>query len=484
MELHDLTATQQASGVRSRDVSPLELVDHYLERIDRYDRPLGAFVTVLAEQARKTAHEAETQLARSSPDELPPLFGLPIAIKDLHPTAGIRTTMGSAALSEFVPDTDGVAVAAIRDAGAIVVGKTHAPEFGPCCYTQSDVAPEAVTPYDSERSASGSSGGSAAAVAARLVGVAHSSDGAGSTRTPAANCGLVGLKPSRGRVSPGVPGFAAFGTEGPIARTVEDAALLLDVMARPHAASLYPAPQRQPTHFREAASTAPGRLQIARYRDPGLDQAVDAECIAAYEQTSRLLESFGHEIVDIEHPLGATGMAALMDPLATVFAVGLATMVGSVVAPERRHLLRPLTQYFVRRGESTSGPAHAVALGTLAAAAASAVASFAPYDAVLTPTTTQPAMLCGAFRLDDGEEAIEAMWRWTAFTPLANFTGQPAISLPVHATPDGLPIGVLLTSALYHDDLLLSLGNQLEEALSWQHRRPDLTRLRRLPHGQ
>lgn len=474
MELHDLTATQQAAGINAGELKPSELVDHYLERIDRFDEPLGAFVTILADEARAAARDAEAQL-RGSGDELPPLLGVPIAIKDLHATAGIRTTMGSAALADFVPQAETGAVGPIRRSGAVILGKTHAPEFGPCCYTQSDLAPEAVTPYDIERSASGSSGGSAAAVAARLVGFAHSSDGAGSTRTPAANCGLVGLKPSRGLVSPPVAGFASFGIEGPMARTIEDTALLLDVMAQPQTGDLYPAPSGPADRFRKAAARSPKRLRIARYRDPGLDDEADPECVTAYERASRTLEDRGHEIVDITHPLGATGMEPLKDALATAFAVGMAAMVKTAISPDRHDLLRPLTHYYVRRGEATPAPDYALALGQLAAGASAAIASFAPHDVVLTPTTIEPAMPRGAFRLDDGDQAIDAMWRWTVFTPLASMTGQPAISLPVHVTPTGVPVGVHLSSALYNDGLLLALGTELESVIRWQDRQPDLT---------
>lgn len=475
-DLHELTADQQLAGIRAGTFSPRELVDHYLDRVERLDGRIGSFITVLGDEARIAAAEAEAVRRTTPAEDLPPLFGLPIAIKDLHPTAGIRTTMGSAAFADFVPAVDGVAVNAIRRAGAILVGKTHAPEFGPCCYTQSELAAEAVTPYDLGRSASGSSGGSAAAVAAGLVGIAHASDGAGSTRTPAANCGLVGYKPSRGRVSPAIPSFASLGIEGPVARTVADAALLLDVMARPAAGDLYPAPDGEPNSFRKAASAQPPRLRVARYRDPGLDAEVHPDCVAAYEKATALLGELGHEIVDIDHPLGTTGMADLLEPMASLFAVGVATTVRTMVPPDRRELLRPLTTYYVARGERTDVIGYALALGQLVSAASATLRAFASYDVVLTPTTTAPPMPCGAFRLDDAEQALAAMWQWTAFTPLASLTGQPAVSLPVHVGGDGLPVGVHLTAQLHRDEVLFSLGAQLEGAVGWQDRHPEVWR--------
>ncbi|WP_328606928.1 amidase [Amycolatopsis sp. NBC_00345] len=197
--LHDLSATEQAELIKAKEISPLELMRHYLERIDRHDRRLGAFITLTPEAALEAAERATAQVREAAdPRELPPLFGVPTAIKDLYPTAGVRTTLGSAALGDYVPEADGHAVGLLKAAGLISVGKTNVPEFGVVCYTANDLAPDARTPWDETRSSSGSSGGAAAAVAAGLLPIAYGSDGAGSIRTPAATCGLIGLKSSRG----------------------------------------------------------------------------------------------------------------------------------------------------------------------------------------------------------------------------------------------------------------------------------------------
>lgn len=237
-ELHELSAARQLRALRTGDISSRDLTEHYLTRIDRLDGELGAFVTVTPEFAIDEADRADERLARG---EWSPLCGLPLGIKDLHATAGIRTTWGSVALADYVPADDSWTVGLLRRAGAVVLGKTNAPEFGATCFTENDVTPRpAVTPYGPTRYSSGSSGGSATAVAAGLLPVAHGSDGAGSIRTPAATCHLVGVKPSRGLVSPApASSFFSTGTEGPIARTVEDAALLLDVMAQPWPGDLY-----------------------------------------------------------------------------------------------------------------------------------------------------------------------------------------------------------------------------------------------------
>ncbi|MBO0847488.1 MAG: amidase, partial [Nocardioides sp.] len=225
-QLHDLTALEQGDAVRRGEVSPRELASYYLDRAD----DVGAFVTRTPELALERADSL-----LPVPEGAAPLYGVPTAIKDLNLTAGIRTTFGSAAFADFVPTKSDAVAEAIEAAGMVSLGKTNTPEFGSPCYTEPDVAPPAVTPWDHARMAGGSSGGAGAAVAAGLVPVAQGSDGGGSIRIPASCCGLVGLKPTRGRIS-GYPMYGeitGLATAGTLARTVRDAAALLDVMAGP-----------------------------------------------------------------------------------------------------------------------------------------------------------------------------------------------------------------------------------------------------------
>src|ERR1700712_76422 len=232
-ELHDLNALQAAAATRDRTVSPTELVEHYLDRIARLDGEIGAFVTVTADGARAQAAEAEAAVLSGA--DLPPLHGVPTAIKDLNLTAGVRTTFGSAVHRDFVAPLDDHVVRLLRQAGTISLGKTATPEFGLPCYTETDIGPPARTPWDPTRLAGGSSGGAAAAVAAGFLPIAQGSDGGGSIRIPASVCGLVGLKPSRGRISRGPMDGDAVGLSvlGPLARTVRDAAAFLDAVAGP-----------------------------------------------------------------------------------------------------------------------------------------------------------------------------------------------------------------------------------------------------------
>jgi len=464
-ELHDLTALDQGELVRRREVSPAELVEHYLERADRLDT-VGAFVTVTADRARERA--AALSMATARPDGAGPLFGVPTAIKDLNSTAGVRTTFGSAAYADFVPDVSDHVTEALEGAGLVSLGKTNTPEFGSPCYTEPDVAPPAVTPWDRTRTAGGSSGGAAAAVAAGLVPLAQGSDGGGSIRIPASCCGLVGLKPSRGRIS-GHPFYGdpvGLATAGTLARTVRDAAALLDVLAGRRVGDPSWAPPPSET-FLAACERDPGRLRVARFIEPVItDTPVDPECRRAWEDASRLLGSLGHEVVDVPVPLPRDAVADFETCWAVLTAL-------SPVPPDREHLLRPLTRWLAARGHAVSAPEFGLAIGAVRRHAATALTELAAYDLVLTPTLAAPPVPVGAIR-DDADPAadFEAQKRFTPWTSAWNVTGMPAVSLPLHWTPDGLPVGVMLAARPAEEELLLAVAAQVEAAAPWSDRRP------------
>ena len=395
-QLHDLTALEQGQAVRRRDLSPVELVDHYLDRVDRLSDQVGAFITVTGDLARHQARLAEARTGAGGP-----LFGVPTAVKDLNLTAGVRTTFGSKLMADFVPDISDEVVLRLEAAGTISLGKTNTPEFGSPCYTEPDVAPAARTPWDLTRMAGGSSGGAAAAVAAGLVPVAQGSDGGGSIRIPASCCGLVGFKPSRGRIS-GSPMHGdpvGLGTAGPLARTVRDAAALLDVMAGPAVGDpFWAAPLPEDESFLGWCDREPGRLRVARFADPVIaDTTLHAECLAAFESASRTLVTLGHDVEDVEVPLSpeATGVFETCWSVLTALAD---------VPPDREGDLRPITRWLVERGRAVSGPAFGLALGEIRRIAARALRHLAPYDVVLTPTLAQPPLPVGAIR-DDTDPA-------------------------------------------------------------------------------
>jgi amidase len=472
-EPHDLTACEQAAAIRRREISPVELLDHYLGRIERLNDRVGAYVTVTDELAREEAKAAEQRvLAAEDPDQLPPLLGVPVPIKDLNMVTGVRSTMGSLAYSEFVAFWDDDVVANIRSAGAVMIGKTNTPEFGLPCYTENAVAPPARTPWDLDRSAGGSSGGAAAAVAAGLAPVAHANDGAGSIRIPASVCGLFGIKTSRGRVSNGpyYGDVAGLAVQGPLARTVADAAALLDAMAGPSVGDPHWAPPPPDGEtFSAAVGRDPGRLRIGRFTASAVAGAEPhPDCLAAYEAATELLVELGHEVEDVAPPFGAE----LVPVFERVWTVS-STL--TPVAPEDEERLLPLTRHLRERGRQVSATDFATAIGDIQRACRAWLEAIRGYDAILNPTLAQPPALVGGLRHDaDPALDFENQKRFTPYTVTYNATGQPAVSLPLHWTGAGLPIGVMLAGRQAGEAQLIALSAQLEAARPWSHRKPPL----------
>jgi amidase len=471
-ELHDMTALEQAAAVRSRQVSPVELVEHYLDRVQRRNAELGAFVTVTGEDALDRAKKAEDQLSTSDPATLPPLFGVPTAIKDLNLTAGVRTTLGSALFAEFVPPVDDNVVTLLRRAGTISLGKTNTPEFGLPCYTENSVAPPARTPWDTTRSAGGSSGGAAAAVAAGLVPFAQGSDGGGSVRIPASVCGLFGIKVARGRISNGPIGGDVTGLPwiGPLARSVRDAAALLDAMAVPMPGDPHwAAPLTNGATFLSYAGRDPGTLRIGRYATPVIEGSeVHPDCLAAYEAATAALTDLGHEVEDIDAPFPPEAMRAFE----TVWGVSAAS---APVDPAREDELLPLTRWLRGRGAATTGAQFVGAMSQLQMLSRQWIMRTAGYDAVLSPTLASPPAPVGWFsETGDPAEDFLRQEQFTPFTAVYNVTGQPAVSVPLHWTEGDptLPIGIMLAGRPADEATLVSLSAQLEDAVPWADRRP------------
>ncbi|MEA2682363.1 MAG: amidase [Chloroflexota bacterium] len=470
-QLHDLTAAEQVRKMHSRGLSPVELTEHYLARIERLNARVGAYITVSADVALRAARDAEQALMRG-PEGLPPLLGLPVAIKDLAMTAGIRTTLGSRAFSDWVPDADSHAVTMMKGAGLTgILGKTNTPEFGPACYTKNALAPEAVTPWDLGRSASGSSGGAGAAVASGLAPLAHGSDRAGSVRSPAAVSGLVGFKPGRGVVSPSPQApLIPMATDGAIARTVEDAALLIDAMSGSHPGDLYQAAAHGP--MREAIEREPPPLRIAAWSDTGLGNPVDPEVEDCLARALLALEALGHHVDRIPEPTsGAIGPAT--DAVFELLAAGVDATV-MTIPEERRDQLQPYTRFLADHARSRTSTQLIQALTRLGTAGQSALVTLQDHDVFVSPTTAAPAVPVGTFNGDDMAECVRRMTHWTAFTFLASITGQPAVSLPLGETSTRLPIGIQLTSRTGNDGLLFSLSRRLEVAMPWGHRHPPI----------
>ena len=471
-QIHELTMIELAAAIRAGELSPVAVTDHYLRRTTELNDQVGAFYTITPEFAADQAREAEKAVAAADEvAELPPLTGVPIPIKDLNMVAGVRQTLGSKAFEANVPDTDDYVVVNIKRAGAVITGKTATPEFGLPCYTETAVGPPARTPWDLSRSAGGSSGGAAAAVAAGLAPAAQGSDGGGSIRIPSSVCGLFGIKPTRGRVSEGplVPDLYGLGVNGPLARTVADAALLLDVMAGNFPGDMYTQPPLPAGEtFLGYASREPGRLRIGRTLQNPVDGAeVHPDCVAAYEEASALLASLGHEVEDIGMPLGPDVV-----PFFETLWYAYATL--APLAPEQEEMLLPLTRYLRGRGQDVRAPELFFAQGYLQVVTRAALVTLNAYDAVLTPTLAMPPRPVGWFDEVDPAQNFERQKLFTPFTALYNVSGQPAVNVPLHWSDDGLPIGVMLAGRMGDEATLISLSAQLEQARPWKDRHPPI----------
>ena len=463
-QIHDLSARELAAAIRDRELSPVDITEHYLNRIDRLSDQVGAFVTVTAEIARDQAKAAEKAVEQG---ESSPLLGVPVPIKDLNMVKDVPMTLGSSAFDDLIGFADDHVVTLLREAGTILLGKTNTPEFGLPCYTENSVAPPARNPWDLSRSAGGSSGGAAAAVASGLAPIAQGSDGGGSIRIPASLCGLFGIKPTRGRVSHGpiVPDLAGLSTNGPLARDVRDAALLLDVMTGNAPGDMYYTSPQEGT-FLEAADREPGRLRIGRSvatAVPGVE--VHPDCMAAYEAATELLTDLGHEVEEFELPFTPD----LVPHFETLWA-SMATL--SPVAPDREDRLRPLTRYLRDRGNAVTAGQLFAAQGALQLAMRLAMPVYNRYDAILHPTLAQPPVPIGYFEDVDPADNFERQKHFTPYTSIYNVTGQPGVSVPLHWTEGGLPIGVMFIGRMGEENTLISLSSQLEAARPWADRHP------------
>jgi amidase len=464
MSLHDLTALEQAAAVQRGEVTAVELTEHYLQRSASVP---GAFVVLTPEVAMEQARAADAAVADGTAHGA--LFGVVCPVKDLNFMVGANCRMGSAVF-DFPSYSDDNVIKAMRDAGLVFTGKTNTPEFGLPCYTEPDpqVAAPARCVWDRQRTAGGSSGGAAVAVATGLAPIAHGSDGGGSIRIPAAANGLVGIKPTRGRVSNG-PLRDPVGdlvTSGPIARTVADAAALLDVMSVQFVGDPYHAPEA--TGFLDAARSTVGPLRIGFFTDPILaDVPVDPESVRAVADTAALLEQLGHRVEPTPRPFGPD--------LVTQFEVVWHTLaLLTPVAPDDEPRLEPLTRYLRGLGREVSGIELATAVSLLRIQTRAVLAQWSDFDVIMTPTVNGPApLVADILDREDPARDFEQQKRWAAYTAAFNMTGQPAISLPLHTTQEGLPIGVQFVGHMFAEDVLIRLAAQLEAARPWASRKPE-----------
>ena len=462
------SAIELAAMVRSREVSSPELVEASLRRIDELQPQINAFTHVAHESALAAAAEIDGDDGR-------PFAGVPIAVKDNRPVAGMPITMCSDLFGDAVAGHDAYLVRRLRDAGFVIVGKTALPEMGILPTTESRRFGPTRNPWNLDRTPGGSSGGAAAAVAARMVPIAHGNDGGGSTRIPAACCGLVGLKPARGRVSVGPDaGDSLLVQDGVLTRTVSETAALLDLLAGYELGDCTWAPP-PPAPFAELAAHDPGRLRIGLALNPPLDGAtVDPVCERAARDAAELLESLGHSVEEITPPWSNREVLSYFTRAFGPM-VSLTTMIGGRIRGREptEADVEPLTWAMWERAHATDAVAFLTADDRIKALAREVVRFLGAHDAVLTPALARPPVPIGEIhgRGPDPWGHYRRSGYFTPFTAIFNVTGLPAISLPLYETDDGLPLAVQLGGRPLDEGRLLSLAAQLEVAVPWAERR-------------
>jgi amidase len=460
-----------AGLVRDGRLTAAELVGLSLHRIDELNPQLNAFVDVFADEALEQAGAVTAGDPR-------PFAGVPIAIKNNRAATGWRLTMGCDLMADWMPPTDHNAVARLKAAGFVIVGTTNLPEYGIQPVTEPRRFPATRNPWDRSRTPGGSSGGSGAAVAAGLVPIAHANDGGGSTRIPAACCGLVGLKAQRGRVSVAPDlGDHAYVTDGVLTRTVAETAQLLDLLAGYELGdATWAPPPAEP--FARAVKRDPGPLRVGvAVNSPVAGATVDPQHLRAVADTAALLSDLGHDVVEIAPAWDDPALQRLfyvdfMHACAT--SIGLSGMVAG--RDPRAEDMQGLSWEIWQRAQAFSALKLSGIRVALQRMMRALITELDPYDAVLTPGLAQRPLPIGTLH-PDGEDPIAAFdggGRFTPFTAAINASGQPALMLPLHHGDDGLPIAVQLIGRPARENVLLSLGAQLERALPWIDRRPEI----------
>ncbi|MGM1017510.1 MAG: amidase [Actinomycetota bacterium] len=469
-----LSALELWALLQRDEISPVELTDSVIARAERLDPEVGAFAHLAPDAARERARHV-----RDSQPKTNRLWGLPLADKDLAARAGMPIAWGARAFPDTVSEHSDAIVDVLDAAGAVSVGKTATPEFGLYGYTEPLGGAPARNPWDLTRGAGGSSGGAAAAVAARILPFAPGSDGGGSIRIPAAACGLVGLKPSRGRVPSGsaLDSLGGLAVKGPLARTVQDAALLFDAMLDrrngriPHPFSVG-APEFDDGDYLGVATRGEGRFSLGVLDntpwDDDVEITVSPEAREAVVLAVEHLAAIGHGVEGAHLDHGGV----YPDAFRTIWQVSAAML---PVDGERIRRLEPVTQELVARGRALSARHLADTQSTLAAFERRVVAQFDRFDAVITPSLALTPRPIGWYDPVDPDQNFAQQVQYSPFTSFVNAVGLPAITLPVHQTSEGLPMGVQLIARPGREDVLLSIGAQLERRLRWHHRRPPVS---------
>ena len=466
------SALDLAAAIREKELSALEALDHCLAEVDRLNPTVNAVVWRDDDEARELAADADRVIARSDPSVLPPFHGVPIPIKDLTAVAGWPLTYGSAAVPDGPSPESELAVEALRQAGFVLSCRTNTPEFGPITASENVRYGLTRNPWDPSRTPGGSSGGAAAAVASGMFPVAHATDGGGSIRIPASCCGLVGLKPSRGRVPRRVQGWQGGSVEGVEARTVADSASILDAISHPDPLAWYNAPPAARPYASELGAEQPP-LRVGLVESAPLGLPMDDACADAAGAAARVLESLGHSVAPVVFDTLPQDLIASFLP---IIWAGFADFEGVDWTKVEPH---NAASYEAASQASLFDLANAIQ--TAQRRSRELVAHWGrDFDLLLTPTLAieppQAGAVMEAAHAAGAAPAIPVL-QMVAFTALGNVTGLPAISLPLHWTGDGVPIGVQLTGGPWDEATLIRIASHLEQAAPWAGRSPDVEAL-------
>lgn len=457
-------ALEQAKLIRDKAVSPLELTQLYLDRIERLNPTLGSYFTVMAEAAIADARH-KTDFLAQNPEVLPPFFGVPISIKDLNAVAGTPCSYGLAVARQRIAKKDDGLIPRIREAGFVILGKTATSQLGSLPYTEPPGFPPARNPWNPNYTPGGSSGGAASALAAGLCAIAQGSDGGGSIRGPAFCCGLVGLKPSRGRVSFAPVGerLQGMATNGPIGRTVADTAALLDVMAGYVMGDPYWLPPPEES-FLAATREDPKPLKVGLVTTLHPIGEAQGVCKQAVLETAHRLEALGHTV----EPMPPPDLTELIEPFITAWQCVVAETNIPFFVLER------MNRWLLWRAWWVGSGAYLRAITQLQVVSRRIVDQFYPYDVVLLPVYMAPTIRVGEWQSLRCPTILDNLIRWIAPCPPFNASGLPAIAVPTGFGDNGLPVGVQLVGRPARDDTVLAIAAQLERHHPWHDARPSI----------